>query len=365
MNLSSQHQQNLERFVPIFRDALVRAEQNEELLARFARQQLYKQLLSPEALQHMSELEFGQVIGSLWASRQWGNKRYLIERLIAENGLQALVKHLHHLLWSNEAIAQRYNAFRRAIKGLGAASITELLAFVHPNAYGIWNDKARIALHVLGLQDILPFTRKSQISGDEYQKFNALLACLRDALAQFDLTDLDFPTLDYFLYLVWEQRGAQAVIARPIEAAPAVEDFDHEEIVEHLIEIGQWLGFTAEKEKMVARGARVDAIWQARIANLGVVTYVFEVQRRGSVDSLILNLQRAQNNPTVQRLIVVANAESLERIRHEIASLPESFRKLVGFMEVQAVLRANELIGELAEIIGRLALVRSEFDVPS
>jgi hypothetical protein len=365
MNLSNQHRQNLERFVPIFRDALARAEQNEELLERFARQQLYKQLLSPEALRQMTELEFGQVIGSLWASRQWGNKRYLIERLIAENGMRALVKHLHDLLWSKESVEQRYNTFRRAIKGLGTASITELLAFVHPNDCGIWNDKARIALNVLGLQDILPFTRKPQISGDEYQKFNALLACLRDALAQFDLTDVDFPMLDYFLYLIWEQRGAEPIVMRPAEPAPAVDDFDHEEVVENLIKIGQWLGFTAEKEKMVARGARVDAIWQARIANLGVVTYVFEVQRRGSVDSLILNLQRAQNNPTVQRLIVVANAESLDRIRNEIASLPESFRKLVGFMEVQAVLRANELIGELAEIIRRLALVRSEFDIPS
>jgi len=54
-----------------------------------------------------------------------------------------------------------------------------------------------------------------------------------------------------------------------------------------------------KKERKVARGAQVDAVWQARIANLGVVTYVFEVQRHGSIDSLILNLQRAQNNPTV------------------------------------------------------------------
>jgi hypothetical protein len=365
MHLSDQHRQNLERFVPMFRDALTRAEQNEELLERFARQQLYKQLLAPEALRHMTELELGQVIGSLWASRQWGNKRYLIERLIADNGTRALVKHLGDLLWGKEAVGERYNAFRRAIKGLGAASITELLAFVHPNTCGIWNDKARIALNVLGLQDILPFTRKPQISGDEYQKFNALLTHLRDALAQFDLTDVDFPMLDYFLYLVWEQRSAEPITLRPAEVVPAADDFDHDETVENLIRIGQWLGFTAEREKTVARGARVDAIWQARIANLGVVTYVFEVQRRGSVDSLILNLQRAQNNPTVQRLIVVAEAESLNRVRNEIAALPESFRKLVSFMEVQAVLRASELISELAEIIGRLSLVRSEFDIPS
>ena len=85
--------------------------------------------------------------------------------------------------------------------------------------------------------------------------------------------------------------------------------------IDLLTAIGQWLGFQAKKEELVARGARVDAVWQARIANLGVVTYVFEVQRRGSIDSLILNLQRAQNNQSVQRLIVVANSDEITRVR--------------------------------------------------
>ncbi|MEM2981198.1 MAG: hypothetical protein QW385_07555 [Thermoproteota archaeon] len=59
-------------------------------------------------------------------------------------------------------------------------------------------------------------------------------------------------------------------------------DFDHDEIVEKLVEIGNGLGFEASSEQQIARGARVDVLWQARIANLGVVSYVFEVQRGGS-----------------------------------------------------------------------------------
>lgn len=363
MQLTARHLENIKRFIPIFRYHLDHAEQNEELLERSARQKLYGQLLSPEALRTMTELELGQVIGSLWASRQWANKGYLIEKLIAANSLLALRKHLHDLLWGADSVGRRYDTFRRAIKGLGTASITELLAFVHPEQFGIWNDKARRALDILGLRDVLPITHKRQISGEEYERFNALLKQLQVALTQLGLTDLDYPTLDYFLYIVWENGGAEMPPTAPPSLPPEAEDFDHDEVVENLLDIGQWLGFSAEKEKQVARGAKVDAVWQARIANLGVVTYVFEVQRRGSLDSLILNLQRAQNNPTVQRLIVVANADSLERIRHEIATLPEGFRKLVSFMEVKAVQRAVELIGELAEIIGRLELVRSEFDV--
>ncbi|MCS6870401.1 MAG: hypothetical protein RML95_10475 [Anaerolineae bacterium] len=363
MQLTAEHLENIRRFVPIFRYHLNQAEQNEELLERAARRELYQQLLSPEALRSMTELELGQVIGSLWANRLWVNKRHFIENLIAANGLPALIKHLSDLLWGKESVGRRYDTFRRAIKGLGTASITELLAIVHPEQCGIWNDKARRALNILGMQDILPFTHKQQINGEEYERFNRVLKLIGNVLEQLNLTDLDYPKLDYFLYIVWESGSAETPFVPQPSATPEVEDFDHDQVVENLLKIGESLGFSVEKEKLVARGAKVDAIWQTRIANLGVVTYVFEVQRRGSLDSLILNLQRAQNNPTVQRLIVVANANSLERIRNEIATLPESFRKLVSYMEVKAVQRAVELIDELTKIIGRLELVRDEFDV--
>jgi hypothetical protein len=251
------------------------------------------------------------------------------------------------------------------VKGLGAASITEILAFVHPQTCGLWNDIARQALELLAFE----VPHKRQISGAEYESFNESVLAIRDILeGDHGIGGLDMLGMDYFLYAVWET-GRDLVLDED-GTAPAVpeepiaeEDFDHDEIIEELINIGQWLGFQAEKEKMVARGAVVDAIWQARIANLGAVTYVFEVQRHGSIDSLILNLQRAQNNPTVQRLIVVAATGQIERIRNEIATMPESFRKSVAFMEVREVIRSAALISELSGIIGKLELVRSEFDV--
>ena len=47
----------------------------------------------------MTELEFGQVISSLWASQMWGNKSYLVDKMIQENGLPALITQLKNLLW--------------------------------------------------------------------------------------------------------------------------------------------------------------------------------------------------------------------------------------------------------------------------
>ncbi|MEM3905885.1 MAG: hypothetical protein QXZ17_03310, partial [Nitrososphaerota archaeon] len=92
--------------------------------------------------------------------------------------------------------------------------------------------------------------------------------------------------------------------------------------------------------------------------NLGVVSYVFEVQRGGSIDSLLLNLQRAKNNPTVQKLVVVANARDLKRIKEEAESLSEEFRKSLAYLEAKDVERASDLLAELNTIISRLELVK-------
>jgi hypothetical protein len=112
------------------------------------------------------------------------------------------------------------------------------------------------------------------------------------------------------------------------------------------------------REKEIAKGARVDVIWRAKIANLGVVSYVFEVHRGGSIDSLILNLQRAKNDPIVQKLVVVASKANLKKIQEEVSSLSEDFRKSLTYWEVKDVERVHNLLNELIAIISRLELVK-------
>jgi hypothetical protein len=101
--------------------------------------------------------------------------------------------------------------------------------------------------------------------------------------------------LDFFLYEVAQSaKGTVEVGVRPERELRLQEgEFDHDEIRDLLADIGGSLGFDTDTEVKVAHGARVDVVWRARIANLGLVTYVFEVHRSGSMDSLILNLQKA------------------------------------------------------------------------
>jgi len=92
-----------------------------------------------------------------------------------------------------------------------------------------------------------------------------------------------------------------------------------------------------------------------------LVTYVFEVHKSGSIDSLLLNLQRAKSNPTVQKVVAVSDETQLEKIRHESEGLPEEFRRALGFWRVEEVEKVGQGLQSAIEIVNRLGLVQRAF----
>ena len=321
-------------------------------------------LLSEENIDGLTESDIRKIIALLWAYNMWTNKFYAANRVLQSKDIEGIRSELRELLYGRAPFPQRYDRFSRSVRGLGPSGLTEMLAFFNPQEYGIWNDKSRKALEFLGLSNILP-TRKYKITGQEYEKINKALKMIyeeiKPALEKVGMAEqrIDLTLVDLFLYYVHQHFVYQQKI---IETAPDEEqedyDFDHDEIVDKLVETGNGLGFEAVKEEQIARGARVDVIWRAKIANLGVVSYVFEVHRGGSIDSLILNLQRAKNDPTVQKLVVVASKANLKKIQEEVSSLSEDFRKSLTYWEVKDVERAYNLLNELIAIISRLELVK-------
>jgi len=317
-----------------------------------------RSLLSEDSIESLTEPDFRKIIALLWAFVGWTNKDYIADRVLAYKYVEEVKSELRELLYGNGPFPQRYDHFSKSVKGLGPAGLTEILAFFNPREYGIWNEKSRRALEFLGLGKELP-TRKYRIAGSEYEKINKTLGLIYlEIKPVFEKVgviekDMDLLLVDLFLFYVYHNY----IIKTPCEE-PEDYDFDHEEVVAKLVELGNGLGFEAEDEKLVAKGARVDVVWRARIANLGVVSYVFEVHRGGNVDSLILNLQRAKNDPTVQKLVVVANKSDLKKIEGEVSSLSEDFRKSLTYLEVKDVEKAYNLLNELNTIIGKLELVK-------
>lgn len=171
-----------------------------ELESREQRRKLVINLLERSKLKSMTEIEFGELISNLWASGMWGNKDYLVQKIIDDNGIDKIRDQFDNLLYGADFFEKRYDGFFKEIKGLGPASITEVLCLFNPNEFGIWNDKARKALRNLKF-DVLPLN-KYRISGNEYKRINETMTLIVKKLGDLGLVDIDLLAVDYFLVRV-------------------------------------------------------------------------------------------------------------------------------------------------------------------
>ncbi len=137
-------------------------------------------------------------------------------------------------------------------------------------------------------------------------------------------------------------------------------EFIYNEISDKLADIGQWLGFSSKTEIKVAEGSKVDTIWEATIGNMGRVIYVFEVQTKGSIDSLLFNLLKSLNNLSVQDIVSVTDSAQIETIRNHaagIAGLGGKFK----YRDYTEVLHVHESLESVNEAINSLGLVPQGF----
>lgn len=179
-----------------------------------------------------------------------------------------------------------------------------------------------------------------------------LFEAIREDAVLDDLFEFDY--LLFFISVEFQEKETSV----PSAAMFLEEDFSHDAIIEQLLELGDGLGFDVTKEFGVAHGARVDVLWQSRIANLGTISYAFEVHRHGSKDSAILNLQKViHQDPSVQKVVLVSSENELDAFRREIAFLPEEFRNAVGYFEVNSLQLALNHLRSLKSILKSLGLL--------
>jgi len=339
----------LDKYVKEFEVYLKSEQGQSDVKDRHEREQKLQTIFSRKNVTQLAESEFGEAIAGLWANAGWTNKSYLVKKLIDDNGLDNLRRSFNQVLWGEENLAKRYDDFRSSVKGMGPAQITEIMSFVHPDKYGLWNARSRKGLDILGM---LP-TKKYQIGGAEFEKCVDAFQKLRSTLEEKGMRNIDLIDVDFFLYFLQQQR--------PKETEDTDFEFDHDETAEKLEALGVGLGFDVEREKKVAKGAQLDVVWSTKIGNLGMVSYAFEVQAKGgSIDSLLLNLQRARNDATVQKIVAVSDAKTLDRIRDE-ASGVKDLKDTIAYLDVHDVDKASKLIQELGQILNKLELVKSAY----
>lgn len=343
------------------------AKYTSELQERTDRSAYYRSWSAPK-LARMTKDDFTEYVSKLWAMRIWGNKQYFVDQLIADNTLLLLLENLAELIWSTLPLEKRWNHFRKNVKGFGPAMMSEILCHVHPETCMLWNRRAFVGLNYLGVRDLPRYNY--QLNGKVYIQLCAATESIALEMRAMGDKQANLLTVDYF---IWEElqveenlsqinkpkvAAASAVPVEKVDATTAA--FIHDEVRDKLVEIGLWLGLQADKEKKVADGAKVDAIWEATIGNMGRVIYVFEVQTKGSIDSLLMNLMKSLNNPAVQGVVAVSDAVQIARIKKEAASFDHLKHKL-KYWDFTQVLEVHEALESVNEAINTLGLVPQPF----
>lgn len=342
------NEQKLKKALEIFRKYSQESRFQEDIQEREGRKRFFQRVIQEK----FNEFNFSEIIKKLWAAQIWRNQDYLVNKIIKDNGIDKLATEFSLLVSIKGTPGERYERFLQNIKGLGPSMVTEILCHTDPQHTGIWNDRARKSLAWLEIKEV-PYD-KYKISGKEYDLFNSALVELSGLLVRENYQDVDLLFVDYFLWEIWD-KFAKFQKEKIVACQKRISK--HDEIRDKIAEIGAWLGFEIETEKLVATGAKVDVIWRARIANLGAVSYVFEVQDRGSIDSLITNLLRAQRNSTVQKLIIVSDEEQISRIEKEIVTMPENFRKAIIFWDIVDVENTHQNLEQVTYSITKLHLM--------
>jgi len=320
-----------------------------------------------ERMKNMTPEDVAQYLSRLWAMLIWGNKQYVVNKVISTNSLIKFRQELATLVWGQESLAKRWDRFRENIKSVGPAMMSEILCHTHPDSCMLWNRRASVGLNYLEVPDLPKYDY--QLTGARYDKLCQVARDIADEIREAGAKDVSLLWVDYFIWSELQVVDTLADIGRPTpkgkvpsldEVEKDKKNFVHNEIRDKIADIGQWLGLQSETEKKVADGAVVDTVWEVTIGNMGRVIYVFEVQTSGSIDSLLMNLLKALNNQAVQGVVAVSDADQLEKIKKEAGGIHALSGKLKCW-DYEEVMKVHDALSGVNAAINALGLVPQGF----
>lgn len=246
--------------------------------------------------------------------------------------------------------------------------ISEILCKREPHKYAIWNRRILVGLTYLEVKNLPKY--EYQLTGKVYKYICDNVKIIADELKSNGFEDHTLLTADYFIWQELQNEEALTKTVTNIKSGPEKDptfpgkevkiDFIHNEIRDKLRDIGQWLGFNAVIEKKINTGAVVDVVWEVSIGNMGKIAYIFEVQSKGNIDSLLLNLMRAKSFNAVQGIVAVSDTNQIEKMKKESATL-DALKDKIRFWDYKEVIKIHESLEYVNQSINNLGLVPQEF----
>lgn len=203
---TEQQKEKIKKYINPFKEYL-NSEEGKKFETKNRRNRIayFQMMLGRPSIDNLDEGNLRDLINNLWATEFWSNKKYRENKIINDNNPDMLKKSLKYLIYGTGDLEERWDSFRKNTKGFGPSSISEILSFVHPNKYGLWNQKPINVLPFLGLmteQEVRKITQ-GYTSGADYIRANQVLLALRDELKNFVIKDVDLIKVDFFLYFIF------------------------------------------------------------------------------------------------------------------------------------------------------------------
>jgi hypothetical protein len=311
----------------------------------------YKEKLSLEKIDSLTENDFSEMIKKLWASDVWKNKDYKVRSLIKDNGFEKIKQGLKKLLYGKEEIEKRWDEFKKSIKGLGPSSMSEILAFFNPEEYPLINQKTYKVLPRLGISiDIVR-------NGKEYKKAKEKVEKVKVALIENGFENVNFVFTDLFIAFLFYEVFDLAYVGRKGEILPPkikekpkkeikfepIRISSHETAEAILLSLGNLLGFdtyTPDKgrivkgkplgdiatlqelpyfgsEKIMESAQNIDVVW----IKDEWPEYFFEVEHSTGITPGLLRIYRVAGKLSA-KCFIIGPAEMLPKFKREIEKPP-------------------------------------------
>lgn len=320
-----------------------------DLDERLKRENYYKGYTEDKIIS-MNEEEFYEYISKLWAMVVWGNKHYIVDKYIRDNDFESLKKSIAHLLYGSDPIEVRWDTFKEKIKGFGPAMMSELLCYINPDEYMIWNSTALNAYKNLGIKDV-PL-HNYQLTGKKYIELTQYSKEIQKIIFEKYNKKENLLFVDYFF---WDSlRNLEPIEEEKNKETVVNNKSYHNEIVDYIKSIGSLIGYNTDVKGTINNSGKVaDAIWEFNVGNIGKIKYVFEVQDNGSIDSLIVSLMNASQDTSVQAVVAISDEIQINKIKQHCNNIEGSFNGKLKFWNITEVERAYRELSSSMEIINK------------
>lgn len=220
---------------------------------RMQRRDCLNELLSENSLESMGEGDLIEMCCKMWAfKRFWGSKQILRNMILKPNGIRNIRNGLRELLYGEGEINKRFDKFQ-STKGFAASSISEILNFVFPSEYFLWNSTIKGVLTKIDAS-ILPdgIVEHGVRTGMEYVEYVQAMVPVRKALEAHGVHD--FVDLGAVFWYMQKEINSKRERSKRGRKRPA-EDFRNEHSLDvvqisthqaaqyHLLSLGRRMGY--------------------------------------------------------------------------------------------------------------------------